>query len=44
MTLPLVFLVIAIICWVVAATPAPVPFVQLGWLGLAFYGLSLIVK
>lgn len=44
MTAAFILLIIAIICWIVAASPAPVPYINIGWLGLAFYGFSLIVK
>jgi hypothetical protein len=44
MSIALVFLLIAIILWIVAAAPVAVPYVNVGWLGLAFYGFSLIVK
>lgn len=42
----LILLIIAIVCWFLAAIPLPWANnpVQLGWLGLFFYGLSLVIK
>jgi hypothetical protein len=40
-----VMLVIATVCWFLAAISIPwVNPIQLGWLGLFFFGLSLIIK
>lgn len=45
MSAQVVLLVVALICWFVAATPfvATSP-VKVGWLGMFFYGLSLVVR
>lgn len=44
MSAVLILLVVAIICWFLAAIPLPFQNpVQLGWLGMFFYGLSLVI-
>lgn len=44
MTAGMILLIIALICWFLAAIPLPWSNpVQLGWLGLFFYGLTLLV-
>lgn len=45
MNAQLVLLIVAVICWFLAAIPLPwANPVQLGWLGLFFYGLSLLIR
>ena len=40
-----IMIVIATICWFLAAIPLPwTNPIQLGWLGLFFYGLSLLIR
>jgi hypothetical protein len=40
-----ILLVIALILWFFAAIPLPFASpVQLGWLGMFFYGLSLLIR
>ena len=44
MSAQLILLVIAIICWFLAAIPAiPSSPVSLGWLGMFFFGLHLVI-
>ena len=45
MTATLILLIIALVCWFFAAVPLPwqAP-LQLGWLGLFFWGLSQLVR
>ncbi len=44
MSAVLILLIVAIILWFLAAIPLPFAQpVQLGWLGLFFYGLSLVI-
>jgi hypothetical protein len=44
MTAGMILLIIALICWFLAAIPLPwANPVQLGWLGMFFYGLTLLV-
>jgi hypothetical protein len=45
MSVTLILLIIAIVCWFLAAVPLPVASpIQLGWLGLFFYGLSQVIR
>jgi hypothetical protein len=44
MTAITILLLIAIICWFIAATGIPTGPVSVGWLGLFFYGLSLLIR
>lgn len=39
-----IMLVVAVILWLLAAIPINQGYVNLGWLGLFFYGLSLVIK
>ena len=40
-----VLLVIALVCWFLAAIPLPFANpIQLGWLGMFFYGLTLLIR
>lgn len=40
-----VMIVCAMICWVLAALGKPVPAPYgIGWLGMVFFGLSLLIK
>ncbi len=44
MSAVLILLIIALVCWFLAAVPLPFASpIQLGWLGMFFWGLSLIV-
>lgn len=44
MSAALILLIIALFCWFFAAVPIPwASPVQLGWLGLFFYGLSILI-
>lgn len=43
MSISFLFLLIATICWLLAAIPVAVPRISIGWLGLFFYGLSLLI-
>jgi hypothetical protein len=44
MTAGMILLIIALICWFLAAVPLPwASPVQLGWLGMFFYGLTLLI-
>jgi hypothetical protein len=40
----LLFIIIATICWFLAAYPPWNARVGIGWLGLFFYGLSILIK
>jgi hypothetical protein len=45
MNAQLVLLIIATVLWFLAAIPFPFANpVQLGWLGLFFYGLSMLIR
>ena len=45
MSAVLILLIIAIVCWFLAAIPLPFASpIQLGWLGMFFYGLTLIIR
>lgn len=47
MSAVMILLIIALILWFLAAIQGIVPFnspVQLGWLGMFFYGLSILVR
>ena len=45
MSAVLILLIIAIICWALAALPMPFASpVQLGWLGMVFWGISQIIR
>ncbi len=45
MSAVLILLIVACICWFLAAIPLPwANPVQLGWLGLFFYGLTLVMR
>ena len=47
MTLSLILCVVAIVLWVLASIQSRLNFnspVHLGWLGLAFWGVSLLVR
>lgn len=44
MSIHLFLLVIATICWLLAAINVPSSRIQLGWLGMFCYGLSMILK
>jgi hypothetical protein len=40
-----ILLIIALICWFLAAVPLPFASpIQLGWLGMFFWGLSQIIR
>ena len=39
-----ILLIIAIICWFLAAINVPSGPVSLGWMGVFIYGLSMILK
>jgi hypothetical protein len=44
MTAGMILLIIALVCWFLAAIPLPwTNPIQLGWLGMFFYGLTLLV-
>lgn len=43
MTLSTIFLIIALICFILAAFGVSVPRTNLGWLGLAFVTLSWLI-
>jgi hypothetical protein len=44
MSAVLILLIVAVVCWFLAAIPLPFASpIQLGWLGMFFYGLSLII-
>lgn len=43
MTLAMIFVLIALICFICAAVGIPASRVAIGWVGLAFYMLSLLV-
>lgn len=44
MSAVLILLIVAIVCWFLAAIPLPwASPVQLGWLGMFFFGLSLVI-
>lgn len=44
MTAGMILLIIALVCWFLAAVPLPFASpVQLGWLGMFFWGLTLLV-
>lgn len=38
-----ILLVLAIICWFIAAVPIPTGPVSVGWLGMVFWGVSMLV-
>lgn len=42
MTVTTVLIIVAVVLWVLAALNVPCP-LSLGWLGMAFYGVSLLV-
>jgi hypothetical protein len=46
MSANLILLIIACICWFIAAIPAPMltSRINIGWLGMFFFGLSLLIK
>ena len=44
MTLSMILLVVALICFILAAFGVPVPRAQLGWLGLAFVTLASLLS
>lgn len=45
MSAVLILMVIAVICWFLAAIPFPqVQPLSLGWLGLFFWGLSQVIQ
>jgi hypothetical protein len=45
MSAVLILMVVAIVCWFLAAIPLPwANPVQLGWLGMFFAGLSFVIK
>lgn len=45
MGITLFLLILAVICWFLAAISYPkTGLISLGWLGLFFYGLSLLLK
>jgi len=40
----LILLIIALVCWFLAAIPLPFANpIQLGWLGMFFYGLTILI-
>jgi len=41
--LPLILDILALVCFLLAAVQAPVPRVNLGWLGLFFWMLGILV-
>lgn len=43
-TVTVVFLIVAIVLWLLAAIPAIPSPIAWGWLGMFFYGLSMVVK
>lgn len=45
MSVVMILLIIALVCWLLAAInwPQPMP-INLGWLGMFFFGLSMVVK
>ena len=44
MSAVLILMIIAVICWFLAAIPFPTQPFQLGWLGCFFAGLSFLLK
>ncbi|HEY5588905.1 MAG TPA: hypothetical protein VIK86_08120 [Candidatus Paceibacterota bacterium] len=45
MNVTLILMVLAVICWFLASISLPKTNpVQLGWLGMFFFGLSLLIK
>jgi len=44
MSISLLLLILAVICWFMAALPVPVPKISIGWLGMFLYGLSMLVR
>lgn len=45
MSAVLILLIIALVCWFLAAIPLPwANPVQLGWLGMFFWGLSQLIR
>lgn len=43
MNVSIILLLVAVICWFLAAISVPSGRVSLGWLGMFFFGLSLLV-
>lgn len=44
MSAVLILLIIALVCWFLAAIPLPFANpIQLGWLGMFFYGLTILI-
>ncbi len=43
MTAFTILLIVALICWFIAAVPIPTGPVQVGWLGMFFAGLAFLI-
>jgi len=39
-----ILLIIAVVLWFLAAIPLPTKGIGLGWLGMALFGLSMVIK